>query len=147
MVSLYIDFIEEGSNLTIRPYSYEEEVKGYKVWIDSKHYKEIYAIYEHQNHYFMISTDHNLTIWNNTKNGCKYLYSIKFLTSSVQNFFFSESDPRNVFALLKDSIVRSFSPLDEGSHYLNEYWRFTKKYKIKKAICHPVEQGILGLAT
>lgn len=75
------------------------------------------------------------------------MYTIKFLTSSIQNFFYSENDPRNIFALLKDSAVRSFTPLDEGSHQLSEYWKFSKKYKIKKAVCHTLELGVLGLVT
>jgi hypothetical protein len=52
-----------------------------------------------------------------------------------------------VFALLRDSAVRSFTPLEEGSHQLNEYWKFSKKFKIKKAVCHPFEQGVLALVT
>jgi len=118
------------------------------VWTDGKHYKEIYYIYEHNNRLYIISTDHNLTIWMKSPNlTVKYLYTIKFLTSSIQNFFYSESDPRNIFALLKDSAVRSFTPLDEGSHQLSEYWKFSKKYKIKKAVCHTTELGVLGLVT
>jgi hypothetical protein len=65
----------------------------------------------------------------------------------VVAFFHSEIDPRNVFALLKDSNIRSFTPLEEGSHQLNEYWKFAKKYKVKKAVCHPSEDGVMGLAT
>lgn len=43
--------------------------------------------------------------------------------------------------------MRSFTPLDEGSHQLNEYWKFSKKFKIRKAVCHPTEQGVLALVT
>ena len=87
----------------------------------------------------MISTDHNMTIWQKHQNyrDVKYLYSIKFLTSPVQFFFHSEGDPRTVYALLKDSPIRSFTPLEEGNHQINEYWKFSKKYKIKKAVLHP----------
>lgn len=97
----------------------------------------------------MVSTDHNLTVWQTlpNKTEVKYLFSVKFLTSPVLSFFTSQDDPRNVFALLKDSNIRSFSPLEEGSHQLAEYWKFSKKYTIKKACCHPSEQGIMALVT
>ncbi len=98
----------------------------------------------------MVSTDHNLTIWQLAAGQsvqAKYLYSIKFLTAPVSYFFHAEHDPRTIFTLLKDSAIRSFSPLEEGSHQLNEYWKFSKKYKIKKATCHPSEPGIVALAT
>jgi len=95
----------------------------------------------------MISTDHNLTIWLKQGNSIKYLYSIKFLTAPVQYFFNSEVEPKTVYALLKDSAIRSFIPLEEGSHQINEYWKFSKKYKIKKAVFHPSEEGIVAMAT
>lgn len=110
----------------------------------------------------MIATDHILTVWARVKHqhndtyfeeigsvmrntsveilqkpSLKYLYSIKFLTAAPTTIFTCEQDPYTLFFLLKDSIVRSCSPLDVGSHYLNEYWKFTKKYKIVKAVCHP----------
>ena len=68
----------------------------------------------------MVSTDHNLTVWQGAPRSdkVKYLYSIKFLTSPVQFFFHAEADPRTVFALLKDSNIRCFTPLEEGSHQL-----------------------------
>jgi hypothetical protein len=88
-------------------------VKEYEVWADSRHYKEIYFIYQHSERLYVISTDHNLTVWEKGPLGrVKYIYTLKFLTASVQSFFYSETDPRNVFALLKDSAVRSFTPLD-----------------------------------
>jgi len=87
--SLYPSYIQNESSLLIKPYSYEEESKSFRVWIDSKHYKEIYAIYKHLNHYYMISTDHNLSVWSLINDQIKYAFSIKFLTSSVQNFFYS----------------------------------------------------------
>lgn len=113
-------------------------MKEYEVWPDSKHYKEIYFIYQHTDRLYAISTDHNLSVWQIAPQGkVKFVYTLKFLTAAVQSFFYPESDPRNVFALLKDSAVRSFTPLDEGSHQLNEYWKFSKRFKIKKAVCHP----------
>ena len=114
IVTLHTDFIKNDEAIAIKPYSYqEEEIKQYEIWSDTRHYREIYQIYEHCNRLYIISTDHNLTVWErNSPKSVKYVYAIKFLTSSVQSFFFSESDPRNVFALLKDSVVRSFVPFD-----------------------------------
>lgn len=150
IVTLHMDVIKNEEAVNVKPYSWqEEEVREYEVWADSKHYKEIYFIYQHVDRLYIISTDHNLTVWDivSQPGKAKFIYTLKFLTASVNSFFYSESDPRNVFALLKDSAVRSFTPLDEGSHQLNEYWKFSKKFKIKKAVCHPSEQGVLGLVT
>lgn len=85
----------------------------------------------------MISTDHNLTVWQHQKQDVKYLYSIKFMTAPVQYFFHSQVEPKTVYALLKDSAIRSFTPLEEGGHQLSEYWKFSRKYKVKKAVLHP----------
>jgi hypothetical protein len=85
----------------------------------------------------LISTDHNLSVWLPTPQTVKFLFTIKFLTAPVAAFFHSEHDPRMLYALLKDSAIRSFSPLEEGSHQLSEYWKFSRKYSIKKAITHP----------
>ena len=52
-----------------------------------------------------------------------------------------------MFLLLKDSIIRSAVPLGQGAYYLNEYWKFTKKFKVLKAVCHPTELGIMGMIT
>jgi hypothetical protein len=97
----------------------------------------------------MISTDHNLSVWQNSVNNMpiKNLYSIKFLTAYPLNIFFSENDHRTIFFLLRDSVIRSCSPLDKGAHYLNEYWKFTKKFRIKKAVSHVTEMGVVGLIT
>lgn len=65
------------------------------------------------------------------------------MTASTQSIFFCENDPKVIFILLKDSIIRSCIPLSEGSYFLNEYWKFTKKFKITKAICHPTDLGIM----
>ena len=95
----------------------------------------------------MVSTDHNLTVWQKQPLQPKYLYSIKFLTSSVSFFFTAEHDPRTVFALLKDANLRSFAPLEKGSHQLAEYWKCSKKYKIKKAVAHPSSEGVMALGS
>lgn len=148
IVTIHSKLIKDRDSLVIKPYSNQEGEVQYTCWSDSRHYKEIYFIYGHLDRLYAVSTDHNLTIWQvQGKSETKYLYSIKFLTAPVQNFFYSESDPRNLFALLKDSAVRSFTPLEKGGNQINEYWKFSKKYRIKKAMCHPLEQGVLCLST
>ena len=140
VVTIHADKVKPNTCLHLKPYSYQENQElPYEVWSDSRHYKEIYSIYEHNNRLYLVSTDHNLTIWQQMahSSNVKYLYCIKFLTAPVQFFFHCENDPRTVFALLKDSAVRSFSPLEEGNHQINEYWKFSKKFKIKKAMLHP----------
>jgi len=65
-VTLRTEFISDETKVFIKPYSYEEkneEINHYEVWHDSKHYKEIYWIYKHENRIYMISTDHNLSVW------------------------------------------------------------------------------------
>lgn len=97
-------------------------------------------MYEHEGMLYTISTDQNLGVWSLPPKGLpKHKYSIKFMTAELQSFFSSEADPGVIFMLLRDSVIRSMSPLGEGSQYLNEYWRHTKKFsKISKAICHTV---------
>jgi hypothetical protein len=64
IVTLHTEAIKSESALNVKPYSWqEEEVKEYEVWTDSKHYKEIYFIYQHRERIYIISTDHNLSVW------------------------------------------------------------------------------------
>jgi hypothetical protein len=149
VVTIDAEKVQHQSTLQIKPYSYQEGELAYSCWLDSHHYKEIYCIYRHLERLYLISTDHNLTIWQlqPPATAVKYLYAVKFLTAPVQFFFRGEKDPRTAFALLKDSAIRSFTPLEEGSHQINEYWKFSKKYRIRKAVLHPNEEGVVGLAT
>ena len=84
-----------------------------KIWDDSKHYKEIYGIYTHEEYLYFNSTDQNLSIWKTAKEFTiiKHQYSLKFITASTQSIFYCESDPKVMFALLKDSIIRSSVPI------------------------------------
>lgn len=88
-----------------------------------------------------------MSVWNMSKEIPKHQYSIKFNTSSTASIFSCEADPKVMFILLRDSIIRSSVPLGEGAYYLNEYWKYTKKFKIVKAICHPCELGVVGMIT
>jgi hypothetical protein len=107
--TLSTDRVKDSVN--VKPYSMEEQ-EEYRVWSDSRHYKEIYTILEGGNRLYMVSTDHNLTVWEKNQSHLpKYIYSLKFLTSSISFFFTPQHDPHTIFALLKDSNLRSFAPL------------------------------------
>jgi hypothetical protein len=77
-----------------------------------------------------------MNIWNITQKTITPLYCIKFLTAELQSIFYNESDPQTAYFLLKDSIIRSTVPLGNQNYFLNEYWKYTKKHKITKAVAH-----------
>ena len=138
LFSINPQLLKNNEIVAIKPHSIEDVPDCLEIWDDSKHYKEIYSIYAYKNHLYFNSTDQNMSIWEiREAKPPKHKYSIKFLTSSVQSIFFCESDAKVMFLLLKDSIIRSSVPLGQGAYYLNEYWKFTKKFKISKAVCHP----------
>lgn len=91
IVTLRTHIIKEGEAVSVKPYSWqEEEAPQYEVWPDSKHYKEIYCIYAHQQRLYIISTDHNLSVWQQAPpDRLKYVYTLKFLTASVNSFFYA----------------------------------------------------------
>ena len=75
-------------------------------------------------------------VWNVVENGVQFCYNVKFITAELVSIFYGEGDPKTVFFLLKDSNIRSMAPLSGQNYYLNEYWKFTKKFKVIKAIAH-----------
>ena len=127
--------VEEGANLAIRPYSHQDEDGPYWLWPDSRHYKEIYHIVAHGQRLYLLSIDHNLSVWLAHAQP-KYVYSHKFLTAAVGGFLPVPHDPHTLMALLKDSVLRPWE-WEEGGRQLNEYWKFSKKYRVVKAVCHP----------
>jgi hypothetical protein len=85
----------------------------------------------------MIGTDHILTSWK--INESKFLkeervsldkklafeYSVKYLTSAVEQIVTCEAEDSLVFLRLKDSNIRSFEPFSGKSYWLNEFWKHT----------------------
>jgi hypothetical protein len=69
------------------------------------------------------------------------------VTAELVSIFHGECDPKTVFFLLKDSNIRSAAPLSGQSYFLNEYWKFTKKFKVIKAVAHLEEPGITAMVT
>lgn len=65
----------------------------------------------------------------------------------AQSVFFCECEPSLVFVLLGDSVVRSCAPLGEAAYCLHEHWKFTKKFTVTKAVCHPTEAGVVAMMT
>ncbi len=77
-----------------------------------------------------------MSAWKIADSSIQNIYNIKFITSEVASIFYSEADPKTAFFLLKDSNIRSATPLSTQNYFLNEYWKFTKKFRILKAVMH-----------
>lgn len=88
-----------------------------------------------------------MAVWNVVQDRTNFMYNIKFITAELTSIFYCQADPKIVFFLLKDSIIRSAVPLSTQNYYLNEYWKYTKKFRVVKAVAHLEEPGITAMVT